>query len=648
MSLNGRSDLGPKHFLLVTLGVTLLATLWLQLGRIADPYVVEEDFRNLYWMHLFRDPDLFSEDALLWPHTVKVPLNNTTLIVDAGSPGYSLLFQLADQVVSFVLFSKLLIFPLTLLAVYYLFRIVDHLHGPAVAFCVSMFFLVLNFASATSVSTTGGLHRSFIFPLLLAMVYYLMIGRDRSAALVIVLSALLYPPAFVMNCLLYGLTLLSPGSESRWPVTIAWSRLRPLMVAVFLGLLILSPVFLLQMRRAGLATDVPIAQDLSGSLPSSTPTHMLLDPFYKKGNLGAIFDFFPLVGRAGLAPPGIGVFQIVMLFVLAVPTWILNRSVIVTLDPVLKRFFLASWIGFTLAWLGIIFTSSLLLYFPSRYTDAPLFLFLLIFVGLNADKTLRRAASFLVTVRAHLLWLLLPALLLVFIVAVTLPAPQQAGRFEPGDLRGVLIMLGLAILLLAVIIMRRKRREPAKQVVGPMKWNPWSQLLFAAFGVLISAVYVSVLQPRFFKASQPERELYKYLETLPADVRLAGSPQLASAIPLFAARQVLFSCKRSGSDFDLVLAGLDAYYAPAGGEERIVNFCRDYDVDYLVVDQAGYTPENLEKAYCRFGPYDTDFRQTLPERAPFALAEVPDELTVFRSDSVIVVPCDERLLDDGR
>ena len=98
--------------------VAILATLVVQRPRISDPYAIEDDFRNMYWMHLYDDPDLFqAPDPFMDNWIYKWSIRGQTLIVFTGSPAYSLFFQLVNLLVPFLLFSKFLIFPLTLVSV---------------------------------------------------------------------------------------------------------------------------------------------------------------------------------------------------------------------------------------------------------------------------------------------------------------------------------------------------------------------------------------------------------------------------------------------------------------------------------------------------------------------------------------------------
>ena len=77
---------------------------------------------------------------------------------------------------------------------------------------------------------------------------------------------------------------------------------------------------------------------------------------------------------------------------------------------------------------------------------------------------------------------------------------------------------------------------------------------------------------------------------MPDDVLVSGNPCDLDGIPLFAKRMVLFSCERPRSDA-LAMDTLLAYYA--ADPETVAAYCRQYGVDYLVVNQDSFEPVAL-------------------------------------------------------
>src|SRR5690606_326728 len=120
--------------------------------QLIDPYSVEEDFRNFYWMHRFQNPELFVDDPTIYGRVATLTIGSVQLVMDTGSPLYSLLFQLMSGFISPVLLSKLLVFPLLLTAVYYMYRLGETLQGPEAGLAAALAFVSLNLASHTSIS----------------------------------------------------------------------------------------------------------------------------------------------------------------------------------------------------------------------------------------------------------------------------------------------------------------------------------------------------------------------------------------------------------------------------------------------------------------------------------------------------------------
>jgi hypothetical protein len=128
---NNLSDVARKGrtLLWLALAIGTLVALLVQGPRLADPYSVEEDFRNFYWMHRFQDSQLFEDDPLIRYRIVEYDVGPVHLIFDSGSPGYSLLFQLASYLMPVALVSKLLVFPLLWAAIYFSFALLRYANG---------------------------------------------------------------------------------------------------------------------------------------------------------------------------------------------------------------------------------------------------------------------------------------------------------------------------------------------------------------------------------------------------------------------------------------------------------------------------------------------------------------------------------------
>jgi hypothetical protein len=630
----GRDSLADRWLFLTVAAASVLAARF-QLPRLLDPYQVEEDFRSFYWMHRFQNRELFDGDPLIYDRVVEPEWGSLFLIFDNASPAYSLLFQIASNFVNPVLFSKLLAIPLLLFAVYYLFRIGEKLSGPGTALVLCLFFIFLNLAAPTSISTVGGLQRSFVFPLFLALIYYLMIGRDWAAAVTIFTSGLVYPPVFLIGVVTYALSL-APWPEAGHRLQLQWRRLWPLSAAVALTVVALLPILGLQLAAAqpgaGLAEETP---------------HMLADPHYQQGGAFVLFDVFPLVGRAGLASWPMAAAYAVLFSAFALVVWWQRPATLSHFPSVLKHFFWASWICFALSWLAIWLTSSSLLYLPSRYTEASLFLFLFVYVVVNAEATVTTAVATLTRQKERLLWLLAPAILLVMPVLVGVNNPGEQGLLAS---KARLLLLGLTVLLVPLLFLVARRRHSYGPVRQAAVASHESRLAPGQWAILVVPVVVGlfyftlVFQMPFYVATPEERALFAYLESLPEDIVVGGDLCTLDSVPLFAKRRVLFSCEEPELRPDIALDALFAYYAENGNE--VYAFCQTYGVDYLLVNQRKFSQHYLETGYFYYEPFLSQLRAGIGNRTTFYLNDLPERYRLFQANHLFVIACDQDTLEE--
>jgi hypothetical protein len=169
-----------------------------------------------------------------------------------------------------------------------------------------------------------------------------------------------------------------------------------------------------------------------------------------------------------------------------------------------------------------------------------------------------------------------------------------------------------------------------------------------ARGILIAAVALvclsgwavyarAVSDTDVLDPQQDERELLRFLGTLPKDVLIAGTPCALDSVQLFAKRQVLFSCEAIGADAELTREALTAYYADDAKD--VLDFCQLRGVDYLVVDQQVYSEEALAAAQLFFEPYNKELLLHVARRQSFILEQVSNDAKVFRAGDLFVVPC---------
>jgi hypothetical protein len=294
---------------------------------------------------------------------------------------------------------------------------------------------------------------------------------------------------------------------------------------------------------------------------------------------------------------------------------------------------------FVLAWLAIATTNSFLLYLPSRYTRVGLFLFLSAFVLLNLRDAVEEAIVAVRRDRRVLYGLVgvgeASVLGLVFFL------PSDRATFNGLNLRWALVLAGLALGVLGAVRIRRSSPPAART----SRWGRTiaGRALLGAIAVACAigwAIYArTVSQASLLRASGSERDLLRFLETLPKDVLLAGTPCALDNVPLFAKRQILFSCEQISAKAKIVVQALDAYYAE--DERAVADFCREHGINYLVVDLDAYSQEYLAEERIFFEPYNQELLPLIAGRRTFALAGVAEDVRIFQSGDRFVVACDD-------
>lgn len=614
-SMDGRlQGAGHQRYLAIALFVSLLLIVWLQLPRILDPYVIERDYRSL---------GVFHPGSPL--------LTSMRTEIELATPLYTGTLLVVGQFMSPALFAKLLAIPLLLVSVYYAYRLGAQIAGAGTALALALGFAVFNLGADTEVSVVAGLQRSFTCPLLLALLYYLHNRRWLVASLIVLLAGLVYLPIILVFSFTYAFSLVRKDQDGRWQLLIAKRYLLPLLVAFFLIVVAVSPAI---MPRVVASVRTMLASLREGQ-------HFLKDPVHQPGGRAAMFVIFPIFGRAGIVSSASTAIQFVVLGLLALLVVIVRGRRVQPLPPVFGRLLLASITAFALSWLAILLTSSLLLYLPSRHTEFAFFVLLVFFVFLNLEDTLRDLAQGLRKRRGWVIGVGAVCIILLLSVALLSGGAPASGPWKV--LRWLLLALLPVLLILAGLLLRHRggiRSEPAQRAKGN-EGRTW--LVLGVAFLLVSPLYIRVTGPTFHKPGAVERELLAYVETLPENALLAGDPCSLDDVPYYARRSVLYSCWRF--EEEEALAGLRAYYAETGAE--VLDFCRRYGVDYLVVDQATLDPDLVARGGYFFEPYVTMLAPTLKGRTDFALRRVPREDWLFAVGSRFVIACDEATLLTG-
>jgi hypothetical protein len=136
--------------------------------------------------------------------------------------------------------------------------------------------------------------------------------------------------------------------------------------------------------------------------------------------------------------------------------------------------------------------------------------------------------------------------------------------------------------------------------------------------------------------------LYRYLQTLPKDVLIAGHPEEMDNIPLFARRKVLVNQELSLPYFtgyyaqvrQRLFAMLAAYYAT--DIQDIQRFVQSYSVDYILVNT-----QHFDTLFLQGTIYDEPFgsfvRQRLDIHKRFALLDAPILQRVYERGPYVLI-----------
>lgn len=624
MSNVGNVVNGRNRWLWFILGIGLVVALWIQWPLLADPFKVNDDLRNLYWLHRMIDPALFANDELVGHQLIMLNLWGKSFVISKFSPGFGILFFLSRFTDSAVLFSKLLIFPLMLSSVFYLYRLGQSFTTETNARILSVGFIFLNLIFSSNISVTAGLQRSFALPLLIALLYYLHQQHYWRAALVIFLSSTIYPPIFILGAATFGLSLvhLAQGSRQK-KLTISWKPLLPLGTAVFLSALLLLPALLTQ------------GNDQVASSINQSSSFFDLGPL-TEGRY-PLFVIFPYTGPGGLFGSSSDALNAFILAALAFGMKLLLGPQSRSLPRIINVLLSASLICFLLAWLGIFLTKSFPFYFPSRYTQTTIILATLFYAALNGEAAMHRSAKKVTEFSQK------PITLIAGVTLVIAPVIVYGWYRFPDRQLFFNFAMAFALLwfiLVGLLLARNLRKDvPAISEGRAANSAPISTKNWLVLGVCIFiglAIYGRILNENI-NPKEPEQTLFAYLQTLPKDIRLAGNPCSLDNVPLFAQRMILFSCETPHTDQQLMQEALDSYYA--ADRQTVNQFCQKHEVNYLLINRDTYRESYIQKGAFLFEPFDTRMQQTLATRRNFALENIGEEDIVFQNGPLILAPC---------
>lgn len=610
-------------FLIASIVLSISWSLILLWPHLFDPFRVPIDVQNHYWMAKFQDPTLFPDDPLVYDQLLQnIKIGDFSILIYPRSLGYGLLFWAGSFFISHTWLSKLLLFLLLPVTIGYLYRYGVSLDNQRLGFTLAVVFGLFNLASPDSLSLASGLQRAFALPLFIGFVYYLSDRNYWGASLTTIVAALFYLP----NVPVMGLTFLcaliwEEGDEKRV------NRKISVNFAPFLAAMIISGTLAAwAVLSSGVISDATAPANLFNDVS------ILEDPRHQLGGAAPFFLHVPWIGRAGIFETyPEAVILLVMIFLSGIVAYLLPDKEIKKIPKQLWYLLISGMLMYALSLISLLALSSKILYMPSRYVRGALFLIPVFFLSIHADTISSNLRKCLCESpfkeKATFIFGALCAIFIITGVVFGFSFPDCLGWFLM--ILGGVLLSGALMLWFFTLSHKISRwdwkEEPLREQMG---FGLLGLSLLAGFFFYSRLVGYGTINP-----TPHERDLYTYVETLPKNALLAGSPEELTAMPLFAKRSVLFHALRPNESAPIIKT-FDAYYGEEGQE--IVAFCEEYDVDYLVYNKGDFAPEYIAEGDYFYVPYNQPIKDTVSRRDQFVL---PKAKPVFKSGPLGVVPC---------
>lgn len=335
------------------------------LRSLASPYVVQDDARqHVFWTYRFVDPGLFPSDLIADYFQAVAPLGYARLYEAAAAAGLDPL-----------LFSKLLPVALGLFATYYCYRLAYALWPSVSGAVLATVFLNLMLWSADDIAS--GTPRAFVYPLLLACLYYLRAGRTVPLLVALALQGVFYPQSLFVTL---GVVALQAVRWDGWSPRL--QRDRRVLARVALGLVV------------GVAVLAPFALATSQYGPVVSRAIARTMPEFLQGGRSEFFSdnwlniYLGGSHRGSLWPiglkPGIGLGLLVLAVALR-----RNRRQLDAASPGPSLRLIWELVAVSLALYALAHLLLFALHLPSRYTSHSLRIALALVAGLSAGSFLQ-------------------------------------------------------------------------------------------------------------------------------------------------------------------------------------------------------------------------------------------------------------------
>lgn len=183
-----------RHFVILNIILFFLVLITLQHKEFTNYYSVHDDVRYLFFINNFPDS---LEDNLLAQYSYAKWGATTTYL--------SLFYAFINNFIDFIYFTKIMSIVTFLLSVIFIYKLGMLIKNKSYALILTFLFLLRPWEYWPF---SGGLSRSFGFPLMIAFLYYLIKKDNFKLSFVLLFEAMLYPPIFLVSLLMYGLSLI--------------------------------------------------------------------------------------------------------------------------------------------------------------------------------------------------------------------------------------------------------------------------------------------------------------------------------------------------------------------------------------------------------------------------------------------------------
>ncbi|MFH0959861.1 MAG: hypothetical protein V1897_14285 [Pseudomonadota bacterium] len=514
----------------------------------SNHYIVNDDVRQqLFWMERWQDPELFQNDFLANYSEAYVPV------------GVKAIYRLGSLWFNPLQFSKVLT------AILFVFTaVLWFVWGRLFGDNLTAFVVVLVYFLFTGFQTNmaGGLSRGFVFPLLIAYLYFISQGDIFKGGLVVLVQSFFNPYVFLLCLVTQAVVVSLTIGPKIFPKT-------------FEGL---DNIFsVLSDSKSGISLRSNVCESKkSQTAPEQVEgigklvtRHFILgipvivgvvftavNVLWYQSNMGHLISYSEMLGKSEYTEFGrYQLYPVPSFLYELIRPWEFNLS-------------FPYW-GPVAGWIMAVVTIGIFVY-----------------AGLNYQPVVKWKGL-------RGLFLIIPVSLFLYVVArlflVKLFVPRRYLFYTLTIIYCIGFALALRIIVEKIQLSRRK--------------------MVVVFLALLVFASVKGRHIEFFDYSH-DKSLYEFLQSIPKNVLIAGPPELMDNVMTFGKRRSFATYELSHTwvepywsevkkrTFDL----FRAYYSSS--PEEIKAFCKSRGIDYLIIREEDFNPQNLSKPNLYFEPFN--------------------------------------------